>query len=130
MTTSGSSGRKGLFVYDQGGWAGIVGQFLRIPAWWRRQALAPAHAHGDRARGSLTHMSVQGLATLPVGVHCVLSPSVTAPRGRGGGAQPLPSALRQRLPVGRHALAEEQEAGRLRIAPRAMSTSMSCARTP
>ena len=36
MTTSGSSGRKGLFVYDQGGWAGIVGQFLRISAWMRR----------------------------------------------------------------------------------------------
>ena len=29
MTTSGSSGRKGLFVYDHAGWAAIGGQFLR-----------------------------------------------------------------------------------------------------
>ena len=29
MTTSGSSGRKGLFVYDRAGWAAIGAQFLR-----------------------------------------------------------------------------------------------------
>ena len=33
MTTSGSSGRKGLFVYDKAGWAGIGGQFLRGSTW-------------------------------------------------------------------------------------------------
>jgi phenylacetate-CoA ligase len=33
MTTSGSSGRKGLFVYDREGWAAIGGQFLRGSAW-------------------------------------------------------------------------------------------------
>ena len=33
MTTSGSSGRKGLFVYDRAGWAGIGGQFLRGSTW-------------------------------------------------------------------------------------------------
>lgn len=29
MTTSGSSGRKGLFVYDPLGWSAIMAQFLR-----------------------------------------------------------------------------------------------------
>ena len=33
MTTSGSSGRKGLFVYDRAGWAAIGAQFLRGSAW-------------------------------------------------------------------------------------------------
>src|SRR6185295_13642843 len=32
MTTSGSSGRKGLFVYDQGGWTTIAAQFLYFSA--------------------------------------------------------------------------------------------------
>jgi hypothetical protein len=29
MATSGSSGRKGLFVYDRRAWIGILSQFLR-----------------------------------------------------------------------------------------------------
>jgi hypothetical protein len=33
MTTSGSAGRKGLFVYDEVGWRAIVGMFLRQSAW-------------------------------------------------------------------------------------------------
>ncbi len=32
MRTSGSSGRPGLFVYDQAGWAAYVAQFLRVTA--------------------------------------------------------------------------------------------------
>jgi phenylacetate-CoA ligase len=32
MSTSGSSGRPGLFVYDRAGWAAYVAQFLRVTA--------------------------------------------------------------------------------------------------
>src|SRR5215208_6217364 len=32
MTTSGSSGRKGLFVYDEPGWVAVSGQFLYFSA--------------------------------------------------------------------------------------------------
>jgi phenylacetate-CoA ligase len=32
MSTSGSSGRIGLFVYDAAGWAAYVAQFLRVTA--------------------------------------------------------------------------------------------------
>jgi hypothetical protein len=32
MSTSGSSGRTGLFVYDAAGWAAYVAQFLRVTA--------------------------------------------------------------------------------------------------
>ena len=79
MTTSGSSGRKGLFVYDPEGWAAIGGQFLRISGW---QGMAPSLPRRRLAmvRGpSVTHMSTQGAATLGVGVHRVLALSVTAP---------------------------------------------------
>jgi phenylacetate-coenzyme A ligase PaaK-like adenylate-forming protein len=34
MTTSGSSGRKGVFVYDPAGWTSIAAQFLRSTAWF------------------------------------------------------------------------------------------------
>src|SRR4051794_32896320 len=33
MTTSGSSGHKGLFVYDRAGWAAIGAQWLRASTW-------------------------------------------------------------------------------------------------
>jgi phenylacetate-CoA ligase len=33
MTTSGSSGRKGLFVYDAQGWRAIAAMFFRQSAW-------------------------------------------------------------------------------------------------
>ena len=32
MTTSGSSGRKGLFVYDRPAWSALIAQFLRYSA--------------------------------------------------------------------------------------------------
>ena len=50
MTTSGSSGRKGLFVYDRAGWAAIGGQFLRGSAWMGMTPEHPAPAAGDGAR--------------------------------------------------------------------------------
>jgi phenylacetate-CoA ligase len=33
ITTSGSSGRKGLFVYDAAGWRSIAAMFFRQSAW-------------------------------------------------------------------------------------------------
>jgi phenylacetate-coenzyme A ligase PaaK-like adenylate-forming protein len=130
MTTSGSSGRKGLFVYDHAGWAGIGGQFLRVSAWCGVKPSLPRTRMAFVRGGSLAHMSVQGSATLAVGVHRVLSLSVTAPveeqvaalnRFRPDFVNAYPSAALR--------LAEEQEARRLRIAPRAMSTSSEL-RTP
>ena len=124
MTTSGSSGRKGLFVYDQAGWAAIGGQFLRVSAWCGVKPSLPRTRMAIVRGASPTHMSVQGSATLAVGIHRVLSLSVTAPieeqvaalnRFRPDYVNAYPSAALR--------LAEEQEAGRLRIAPRAMSTS-------
>ena len=44
MTTSGSSGRKGLFVYDREGWRAIAAQFLRHSARGRHPAARAAPA--------------------------------------------------------------------------------------
>jgi phenylacetate-CoA ligase len=130
MTTSGSSGRKGLFVYDREGWAAIAGQFLRISTWQGMRPGIPRRRLAMVGGASVTHMSSQGGASLGIGVHRVLTLPVTAPvdeqvaalnRFRPEFLNVYPSAAMR--------LAEEQEAGRLRLSLTAMSTS-SEVRTP
>src|SRR4051794_39680144 len=41
MATSGSSGRKGVFVYDRRAWSGILAQFLRYSGWIRIKPSVP-----------------------------------------------------------------------------------------
>ena len=130
MTTSGSSGRKGLFVYDRAGWATIGGQFLRGSAWMGMSPSVPRRRLALLGGAALTHMSAQGAATLRMGVHNVLGLPVTLPvpeqvaalnRFRPQFLNVYPSAAMR--------LAEEQEAGRLRLSLTAMSTSSEL-RTP
>jgi phenylacetate-coenzyme A ligase PaaK-like adenylate-forming protein len=124
MTTSGSSGRKGLFVYDRAGWAGIGAQWLRASSWMGLTPAVPRRRLALLSGAAVTHMSTQGAASLKVGVHRVLRLSVTAPIEQQVEAlnrfQPqflnvYPSAAMR--------LAEEQEEGRLRLSLTAMSTS-------
>jgi phenylacetate-coenzyme A ligase PaaK-like adenylate-forming protein len=130
MTTSGSSGRKGLFVYDQAGWAAIGAQWLRASAWYGVKPKLPRTKLALLRGSSVTHMSAQGGRTLQVGVHRVLTLPVTAPieeqvtalnRYQPDYLNAYPSAAMR--------LAEEAEAGRLRISPSSMSTSSEL-RTP
>jgi phenylacetate-CoA ligase len=75
-----------------------------------------------------SHVSRQGAATMAVGLHRVLSLPVTLPLPQ------LVQALNQFQPTFLHVypsvamwLAGEQQAGRLRLAPRCWSPSPSCA---
>ena len=130
MTTSGSSGRKGLFVYDHAGWTAIGGQWMRASAWYGVRPKLPRTKLAMLRGASVTHMSAQGGASLRVGVHRVLALPVTAPieeqvaalnRYRPDYLNAHPSAAMR--------LAEEAEAGRLRISPSSISTSSEL-RTP
>jgi phenylacetate-coenzyme A ligase PaaK-like adenylate-forming protein len=130
MTTSGSSGRKGLFVYDKAGWAAIVGQFLRGSTWMGLTPAVPRRRLALLGGSSLTHMSTQGAATMRVGVHHVLGLPATLP------VEQQVAALNRFRPQFLNAypstamrLAEEQEAGRLSLSLTAMSTSSEL-RTP
>jgi phenylacetate-coenzyme A ligase PaaK-like adenylate-forming protein len=131
MTTSGSSGLKGLFVYDHVGWAAIAGMFLyfsivngarpRLP---RRRRMAIVGG------GSPAHMSRRGGRTLDVGVHRLLALPATMPLPK------LVAALNRFAPDVLNVypsiavlLAEEQRAGRLRLALEGMSTTSEL-RTP
>ena len=130
MTTSGSSGRKGLFVYDKAGWAAIGGQFLRLSTWLGMRPAVPRRRLVMLSGASVTHMSVQGAATLGVGVHNVLAIPVTLPVDQQVAAlnRFRPQCLNA-YPSAAMRLAEEQEAGRLRLTLTAMSTSSEL-RTP
>jgi phenylacetate-coenzyme A ligase PaaK-like adenylate-forming protein len=130
MTTSGSSGRKGLFVYDRPGFVGCLALFLRCNAFIGVDPRIPRLKIAAIGGGSPTHMSRRGAATLSIGLHRILSLPVTLPIAR------LVEALNAFQPDYVNAfpsmaalLADEQLAGRLRIAPQRMTTSSEL-RTP
>jgi putative adenylate-forming enzyme len=124
MTTSGSSGRKGLFVYDRDAWRWVIGMFLRqsdamgvTPRVPRRRIAA---VHG----AAQAHMSRQVTTSVAVGAHRLLTLPVTLPVGelverlnrfRPDFVTGYPSVLAR--------LAEEQLEGRLRLRLSGASTS-------
>jgi phenylacetate-CoA ligase len=116
MTTSGSSGRKGLFVYDRDGWRGICSQWLRHSAMAGTQPRVPRLRFALISGAAPTHMSRQGSATLSVGMHRLLGLPVTLPLER------LVAALNRFGPQALYVypslamlLAGEQLAGRLHL---------------
>jgi phenylacetate-coenzyme A ligase PaaK-like adenylate-forming protein len=125
MTTSGSSGRKGLFVYDRPAWGALIAQFLRYNAMVGIRPRLPRRLRVAALGGaSASHMSRRVTQTVDIGLHRVLSLPVTLPM----------TQLKQELdrfqpqfinayPSVAALLAEEQLAGRLRISPEAMSTT-------
>ena len=130
MTTSGSSGSKGLFVYDRRGWAHCLASFFRFNAIAGVRPKLPRLRIAAIGGGAPTHMTRRGAASVAVGLHRVLSLSATMPLSR------LVEELNDFQPEYLNAypsiavlLADEQRAGRLRIAPKVLSTSSEL-RTP
>jgi putative adenylate-forming enzyme len=123
MLTSGSSGHPGLFVYDAAGWRSIATQVLRISNWAGLRPSLPRQRVALLGGAAPSHVSRQGAATWAVGLHRVLSLPVTLPLPR------LVEALNQFQPTYLHVypsvamwLADEQQAGRLRLAPQMLVT--------
>jgi phenylacetate-CoA ligase len=116
MTSSGSSGRKAVFVYDRAAWIGVLTMFLRRSDWTGAGPRLPRLRLVMIGGASATHMSRRGVRSLDVGVHRVLGLSVT---------QPLPELVARLndfqpnhlngYPSVIGLLAEEQLAGRLRL---------------
>ena len=131
MTTSGSSGHKGLFVFDRPEWQTIIAQFLRYGAMAGVRPRLPRRLRVAAIVGaSPTHMSRQISASISVGIHRVLPLSLTQPVKHVveelNRFQPQFMAT---YPSMATRLAEEQVAGRLRLALAGMSTSSEL-RTP
>jgi len=119
--SSGSTGRRGVFVYDWDGWItvylGVLRQMLRELAAWPQAAHPPLVA--TVASGTATHIfysatqtfSTPQLATRPFAVTQPV-PEIIA--GLGDCQPDLLFGYTSAL----HALSREARAGRLRIAPR------------
>ena len=131
MASSGSSGRKGIYVYDRAGWSAFLGGAMR---WTSMMGVAPRFPRRRRlaqvAAPDAKHMTSRGAASSAIGLFRSLRISATQPIehqvARLNRHQPevlsgYPSALAM--------LAAEQVAGRLRIAPTVVATT-SEVRTP
>lgn len=125
ITTSGSSGRKGIFVWDRPAWSELLAAFLRFteyagsgPRLPRRRKVAYLGPSGG------THMSRRMGTSINLGVHRITVIPVTT-------AVPLIAAELQRIqpdtlsgfPSVVALIAQEQLAGRLGIAPSVVITS-------
>jgi phenylacetate-CoA ligase len=128
--TSGSSGRPGLFVYDAAGWRSIGAQFLRSSSWAGLRPSLPRQRLAMLGGAAPSHISRQGAATMGIGLHRTLALPVTLPLPQ------LVQALNQFQPTYLSVypsvamwLADEQQAGRLRLAPQILVTAAEL-RTP
>jgi phenylacetate-CoA ligase len=124
MSTSGSSGYKGLFVYDRAGWVGILAQYLRyaLMAGLPTRKLAPLRV-GAIAGGVPTHMA-RRIGDTWRGFSRVRLLPISMPLAE------IVEALNELQPEHLTAyasvmglLADEQARGSLRVAPRWISTS-------
>ena len=123
LSTSGSSGRPGLFVYDPVGWRSICAQMVRSSSWAGLRPSLPRQRMAFLGGAAPSHITRQGAATLSVGLHRVLALPVTLPLPR------LVEALNQYQPTYLNVypsvatwLADEQQAGRLRLSPQILVT--------
>jgi putative adenylate-forming enzyme len=123
LVTSGSSGRPGLFVYDPAGWRSIVTQMLRSSSWAGLAPSLPRQRVAWVGGVGPSHVSRQAAATLSIGVHRVMALPATLPLPR------LVEALNRFQPTYLNVypsvamwLADEQHAGRLRLAPEMLVT--------
>jgi putative adenylate-forming enzyme len=121
--TSGSSGRPGLFVYDPAGWRSLGAQMLRSSSWSGFGPSMPRQRMAWLGGAAPSHVSRQGAATMAIGLHRVLALPVTLPLPQ------LVEALNQFQPTYLNVypsvamwLADEQQAGRLRLAPQILVT--------
>lgn len=124
MTTGGSSGRKGIFLFDRRQWAIVLALTLR---WSRLMGVGPRLPRlrsATVAAGNPRHITYRVAVTVNVGAAKILRLDATTP------IRELVGALNDFRPDHLHAypsvaalLADEQTAGRLAISPRVISTS-------
>ncbi len=125
MTTGGSSGKKGVFIFDSHEWSVVLALTLR---WSRLMGVGPRLPNRVRsavvAAGNPMHITYRVAVTADVGLAKILRLEATTP------IPELVDALNDFQPEHLHAypsiaalLADEQEVGRLRISPRVVSTS-------
>lgn len=124
MASSGSSGRRGLYVWDRPAWSTLIASSTRWMGWMGVTPRLPRWRIALIAAPDVKHMTARGSASSSVGVHRSL---------RLAASTPLPELARtldrfqpdvlSGYPSAIALLATEQLEGRLRIGPRAITTS-------
>jgi phenylacetate-CoA ligase len=124
MASSGSSGRKGIYVYDRAAWRVFLQGAMR---WTRMMGLAPKLPRrrlAQIAAPDAKHMTCRGAASMSVGLFLPVRLSATRPVGE------LVDALNRQQPYALTGypsvldlLAAEQLEGRLRISPAIVATT-------
>ena len=124
MASSGSTGTPSVYVYSRAEWTGVLALFLRYNELCGIRPRLPRRRVAAIGAPSLASMTQRIAQSADVGLHRVLRLAVTDPLPR------LVEALNAFRPDALNAypsvaalLADEQLAGRLRIAPELVSTS-------
>ena len=124
MASSGSTGTPSAYVYSSADWTGILAMFFRYNEMIGLRPRVPRVRVAAIGAPSMTSMTQQIADSVAIGLHRVLPLSVADPIPK------LVDALNRFRPQAVNAypsiaalLADEQLAGRLRIAPTLMSTS-------
>lgn len=131
LTTGGSSGRKGVFVFDSREWAAYLAQLLRfMDIIGVRPRIGRRLREATVAAGHPLHATYRGAASVDIGIARTLRLDASTPLPQ------LVKAVDGFAPDWLHAypsvaamLAQEQLDGHLHIAPRVVSTSSEL-RTP
>jgi phenylacetate-coenzyme A ligase PaaK-like adenylate-forming protein len=128
--TGGTSGRRGLFLYSRSEWVQATAAFLRHTALVGTAPRLPRRRIAVVTTVSPLHMSARFGATMDVGLHRVLRLDARRPLGEiVAGLQEFQPDSLNGYPSVLALVAEEQRAGRLRIAPSVIATT-SEVRTP
>ena len=130
MSTSGSSGSKGLFAYDEAGWAAVCSAFLRFARWSGNSPKLPRRRIGYIGPSGGMHMSRRIASSLGQGPHRMRVLPATLPLDEiVAGLNDWKPDVLTGFPSLLSVLADEQQAGRLRISPSSVMTSSEL-RTP
>jgi phenylacetate-coenzyme A ligase PaaK-like adenylate-forming protein len=125
MASSGSSGRKGVYVYDREAWrSGLVPAGLRMAAMAGVRPRLPRPRILHIAAPDAKHMTFRGARSIEVGLFAVRRIAATAPLAElcAGATAHRPDQL-YGYPSVLALMAEEQRAGRLRLAPTSVITT-------
>ena len=116
MATSGSSGTKGLFVYDRPAWHVIVAQFMRFMKIVGIRPRLPRLRVVAIGGATPIHMTSRVAETMDIGLHRVLRlPVTTAPSLLVEQLNDFQPQVLTAYPSVAAALGDEQIAGRLRL---------------
>jgi phenylacetate-coenzyme A ligase PaaK-like adenylate-forming protein len=124
MATGGTSGDRGLFVYDRAGWVDVIGALACAPRWLGVPPRIPRPRMATIWASSPAHMTARLAASFRTPIYRRLQLAATMP------IADMVNELNTFRPVWLSAypsiaalLADEQQVGRLRIAPRVVLVS-------